>query len=582
MIRRLFTAPHFENEEDNFRAKFINGSAWIIILLLAISIVPQLIKATPDFTIIVLPSLIGVMVLALYFMHKGNLRLSGLIIVVLTWLGVTAQAFTAEGVKDVIVVTYIAIGLLASIIISWRTGGIVILASIAAVWILALSQINGFITPLVQGPGSYARDLTVILIVIAFLIYFSTIGLRDAVRRANVSEEGLLETNKELQELNQSLEQRVSSRTSELELANLRNEKRARQFEAIAQVAHATAAAMETEDLLSRLVEVISQQFGFYHAGIFLVDENREYAVLRAANSEGGKRMLQRGHRLAFGQTGIVGYVAATGTARIALDVGADAAYFDNPDLPETRSELALPLRAGTEIIGVLDVQSQQSNAFQPEDVEVLSTLTDQVTIAIQNARSFERTQQLLRDAQKTSGTYLQESWKVLQSQETFTGYIAMGSSVKKMSQPLSSSQINKALSSGQSITETGDRTVLAIPVRLRESIVGVLNIRLPEDHDLDPDEVDIAEAIAERLSLAIETALLLKTTQRRAEIERVTSEISGKISSTTQFESILRTAAEELSHALGGSEVLVQIQPTTPPDQEETPQRVEEKIHSS
>ena len=169
----------------------------------------------------------------------------------------------------------------------------------------------------------------------------------------------------------------------------------------------------------------------------------------------------------------------------------------------------------------------------------------------------------------------------MLQSQETFTGYIALGSSIKKMSQPLSSSQINKAIASGQSITETGDRTVLAIPVRLRESVVGVMNIRLPEDHDLDPDDVDIAEAIAERLSLAIETALLLKTTQRRAEIERVTSEISGKISSTTQFESILRTAAEELSHALGGSEVLVQIQPTTLPEQKETPQRVEEKMHS-
>lgn len=581
-IWRLFIPPHFENQEDNFRAKFINASAWLIIFVLITSIFFQLVNITPDFTIIVLPALIGVMLLALYFMHKGRLRLSGLIIVVLTWLGITIQAFTAEGVKDVVVVAYIAIGLLASIIISWRAGGLVILASIVTIWLLAYAQDYGFISPLVQSPKDYARDLTIILVVTAFLIYFSTIGLRDAVRRANSSEESLRTSNRELQELNQTLEQRVSSRTAELEVANQRNEKRAQQFEAIAQVARATAAAMETEDLLLRLAEVISQQFGFYHAGIFLIDEHREYAVLRAASSEGGKRMLQRGHRLAFGQTGIVGFVAATGTPRIALNVGDDAAFFNNPDLPETRSELALPLRAGHDIIGVLDVQSRESNAFQPEDVEVLTTLADQVTIAIQNARSYEMTQQLLRDAQKTSGAYLQESWKVLQSQESFTGYMVTGSNIRRLSQPLSSPQIHKAVSSGETITETGDRTVLAIPVRLREGVVGVLNIRLPEDHDLDPDEVDIAEAIAERLSLAIETALLLKTTQRRAEIERVTSDISSKIGSSTQFEAILRTAAEELSHALGGSEVLVQIQSTSQPEPDVAPQRPEEmKMHS-
>jgi GAF domain-containing protein len=402
------------------------------------------------------------------------------------------------------------------------------------------------------------------------LIYFSTTSLRDAVRRASTSEESLRNSNTELQQLNQNLEERVATRTNELESANQRNEKRARQFEAIAQVARATAASMEIEELLPRLVEVIGQQFGFYHAGIFLLDENHEYAILRAANSEGGRRMLQHGHQLAFGQTGIVGIVAATGTPRIAIDVGDDAAYFDNPDLPETRSELALPLRTGTDVIGVLDVQSTESNAFQPEDIEVLSTLADQVTIAIQNARSFEMTQQLLREAQKTSSTYLQQSWKVLQSQETYSGYQILGNTIKRLMQPVSSPQISKAVTSKRTVVEAGERPVLAVPIRLRENVIGIMNVRLSEGHELDPDEIDITEAVAERLSLAIETALLLKTTQKRAEIERVTSEISGKISSSTQFESILRIAAEELSRALGGSEVLVQIQSEILPEGQE------------
>jgi GAF domain-containing protein len=564
MIKRLFAPPHFERDEDNFRARFVNGMAWALIGLLAIAMIPQYITPTADFTFVVIPGLIGVMALTLYFLRKGYLTVSAIIIVVLTWIGITIQAATAEGVKDVVVVAYIAMGLLASLTINWRSGGIVILISIASLWVLAFLQVNGYINPVPEPPIAYAFDLTIIFVVIAFLIYFSTTSLRDAVRRATSSEEGLRQTNKELQELNQSLEERVSVRTTELETANQRNEKRAQQFEAIAQVARATAASMEMQDLLPRLVEVIGEHFGFYHAGIFLIDETREYAVLRAANSEGGKRMLQRGHRLAFGQTGLVGFVAATGMPRIALDVGSDAVYFDNPDLPETRSELALPLQTGSDVVGVLDVQSKEANAFQAEDIEVLSTLADQVSIAIQNARSFDITQQLLREAQKTSGSYLQESWKVLQSQESFAGYIVLGNTLRPLSQPVSSPQISKAIAHRQTIAEAGERPILAIPIRLRETVIGIMNIHLSEGHELDPDEIDIAEAVAERLSLAIETALLLKTTRRRAEIERVTSDISTKISSTTQFESILRTAAQELSRALGGSEVLVQIQPET------------------
>ena len=568
MIRRLFTPPTFDTDEQNFQAKFINGIAWILLGLLGFSMIFQLLKATPDLTIVVLPALMVVMGLSLFFLKRRYLRLSGLMIVVLTWIGITFQALTAEGVKDVIVIAFIAVALLTSLIISWRAGALVIVLSIAAIAVLANLQENGFIRPAFQPPGAYARDISVIFLVIAALIYFSTTSLRDAVRRASVSEEGLRASNQDLQELNQTLEARVSSRTAELEVANQRNEKRARQFEAIAQVARATTAAMKMQDLLPRLVQVISQQFGFYHAGIFLLDEEREFAVLRAANSDGGKRMLQRGHRLAFGQTGIVGYVAATGSPRIALDVGEDAVFFDNPDLPDTRSELALPLRAGGETVGVLDVQSRESNAFQPEDVDVLATLADQVTIAIQNARSFETTEELLKEAQKTSGVYLQESWKVLQSQETHTGYQVIANTLRRLAQPISSPQIMQALSQKTTVAETGEKSILAVPIRLRNDAIGIINIRLSDEHEIDPDDIDITEAVAERLSLAIETALLLKTTQHRADIERVTSDISGKISSSTQFESILRTAAEELSRALGGSEVIVQLQPVESPEQ--------------
>ncbi|MBC7250702.1 MAG: GAF domain-containing protein [Anaerolineae bacterium] len=173
-------------------------------------------------------------------------------------------------------------------------------------------------------------------------------------------------------------------------------QRRATQLAAAAEVARDATAILELNQLLDETVHLISEQFGFYHAGVFLVDERGQYAVLRAASSEGGKRMLERGHKLRVGQVGIVGYVAATGEPRIALDVGEDAAHFVNPDLPETRSEMALPLISRGRVIGVLDVQSTQPGAFSDEDVAILRTMADQLATAIENARLFEQTQRSL------------------------------------------------------------------------------------------------------------------------------------------------------------------------------------------
>jgi GAF domain-containing protein len=561
MIKRLFSPPHFENEEDNFRAKFINGFGLFLIAVLIAALIPQLGKRTPDYTFFVLLGLIGVMVVSLYIMHQGYLRLSGIVIVVLTWAGITFQALTAGGVKDVIIVAYVAVSLLASIIISWLSGTAFIILSIAAIVVLARLEVQGILAAADQPPTAYARDLSLVFLAIAALIYISTKSLRDAISRANQSEQALLATNKSLQELNAGLEGRVASRTTELEVANERNQRRARQFEAIAQIARFTTSNQDLENLLSRLTEVISEQFGFYHTGIFLLDEDHSHAVLRAANSEGGKRMLQKGHQLGVGQTGIVGFVSATGNPRIALDVGDDAAFFDNPYLPSTHSEMALPLQTASEIMGVLDVQSLEVNAFHQEDIEVLSTLANLVTVAIQNAQSYERTQQLLKEAQRTSGAYLRETWKAVQSQQARTGYLMTGNTLKPLGKTIMSPQIAQAVANKATVVEGGMNPALTIPIRLRDEIIGVMDIRAPEGHDWDHDDVDIAEAVADRLSLAIESSMLLEATERRAEIERVTSDISGKISSSTQFEAILRTAAEELSRALGGSEVVVQLQ---------------------
>ncbi len=209
----------------------------------------------------------------------------------------------------------------------------------------------------------------------------------------------------------QGLETRVAERTAELAQASDQMQYRAGRLQAVAELAHAIAAIQDPAELLSRLTHEISNRFGYYHTGIFLLNPEKSYAVLEAANSAGGARMLARHHRLRVGQVGIVGYVAGTGQPRIALDVGQDAVFFDNPDLPDTRSEISLPLKVGEQIIGVLDVQSVQPAAFSQDDIALLSTLADQVAMAIQNTRLYADSLHTVRELQAAQRQYLQQMW---------------------------------------------------------------------------------------------------------------------------------------------------------------------------
>jgi GAF domain-containing protein/methyl-accepting chemotaxis protein len=402
----------------------------------------------------------------------------------------------------------------------------------------------------------------------------NTSAIKDTSKKLEIKT-GISEVNQLVDSFNNMIdtlrtnEEQLQQKTTQLDAQNeelqtsLRQlDKRANQFETISQIMSATTSLEGIQTLLPRIADVISERLGFYHTGIFLLDENHEFAILRASNSESGRQMIERGYKLKVGETGIVGYVTATGYPRIALNVGADSAFFNSPDLPATQSEATLPLRIAGKIIGALDVQSTERNAFQPEDIKALETLADQVALAIQNSNSYEAMQELLEKAQKAAGTSLRDAWLTLQSQEEHAGYRASSNATEQLNKPVTSETIQRAIKSRQTVVETGTSAVLAIPIRLRDEVIGVMNIRGIDNREWNADEVDIAEAVAERLSLALETSLLLRSTQHRADIERITTDVTSRIGASTRFDIILQTAAQELSRALGGSDVLVQIEP--------------------
>lgn len=174
--------------------------------------------------------------------------------------------------------------------------------------------------------------------------------------------------------------------------------RRADQFRTVAEVGETVSGLIELDEVLNNTVNLIRDRFGFYQVSIFLVDEAKTWAVVRASTGEVGKIMVDRPHRLEVGGQSIVGYVTARARPRIALDVGQDAVHFKNPLLPDTRSEMALPLIARGMVIGALDVQSVEANAFQEEDIETLQIMANQLATAIENARLFEQTQRRLMD----------------------------------------------------------------------------------------------------------------------------------------------------------------------------------------
>ncbi len=347
-----------------------------------------------------------------------------------------------------------------------------------------------------------------------------------------------------LQELYADLEQKVVDRTRGLE-------RRAVQLETAAEVARDAAAIHDVDELLEETVALISDKFGFYHAAIFLLDDTGQYAVLESASSPGGRRMLERGHRLEVGEKGIVGYVAEAVESRVALDVGKDAVHFVNPDLPETRSEMALPLVAGGEVIGVLDVQSTQVGAFDDEDVAILEVVADQLALAIENARLLEESRQAVREMRAARGDYIRTAWARLNQQ---AGFEYDRVSVRSVDPP-SSSILHQALEAGEVVAMSNPEdqwAALSSPLRLRDQVIGVLSLEDADGReDWTEDEIELVEEVSEQVALALENTRLFQETREMAQRRALVNEVLQAASTSLEPENLLHKAAEAISTRL-------------------------------
>ena len=247
-----------------------------------------------------------------------------------------------------------------------------------------------------------------------------------------------------------------------LQNANLFSESRrlSAQLQSAVEIARATSETLAQEELLRRAVHLIQERFGYYHAGIFLMDDTRQFANKREATGEAGEEMKRRGFKLAVGSQSVVGSVTYTGKSLLVNDVTKDSIHRANPMLPDTRSQLGIPLKIGQRILGALDVQSTQFDAFTPDDVAVLQTLADQIAVAVDNARSFE----LVQRSTETARSRVAELSTLFDFSQTMSGISLQTEEIAETTILRMVEILGGAVSSGLSIlnTETGTMEVVS------------------------------------------------------------------------------------------------------------------------
>lgn len=556
MIERLLAflaPPRFANDPDRTQQ-----AALLHVVLVTLFFI--LLVAGPLFSVVlpggtasaeILSTLTVLLVMwgaLLLFLRTGRVRLVAVIVLIAMQVSIVLVSMLSNGIRNTVHVGQALFVIFAALIFG-PVGGFTA-AAVATVVNLALYA--------AQTTGIYAFDVPAQpvpadIVLQAALFFVSALLMSEAIRRQQTALKNAQSAAEALERTRQELEARVDERTQALS-------RRAMQLQAAADVARAIATIDDLDQLLTQVTYLISAQYGYYHIGIFLIDDAGEYAVLRAANSPGGQRMLARNHRLRVGEQGIVGYATGFGQARIALDVGADAVFFNNPDLPETRSEMALPLRQGGQVIGALDVQSNEPNAFTQEDVQTLQTLADSVAVAISNVQLLEQLQRSLQAERQAAGNIARQGWeRFLQARGEF-GYRTDGRHLAPVSDGQGEWHPDMVDAHRFGLTVRNSDHVVAIPLKLRNQVVGAVRLQKRANDAWTAEEIDLMETLTEQLGVALESARLYADTRRRAANERLTSDITTQIRETLDMDTVLQTAIRALGERLGLARVEVRL----------------------
>ncbi|MCA9893902.1 MAG: GAF domain-containing protein, partial [Anaerolineae bacterium] len=286
----------------------------------------------------------------------------------------------------------------------------------------------------------------------------------------------------------QNISDRIEALSQELVTQTAR---RNRDMRVAGRLGHEMVTISDLDTLANRAINLICTSLGYYHAQLFFVDDFKEFAILTYSRGEAGKKLLDQGHRIPLNVDtfSVVGNAARENRAIISDDTETDDKYHRfNPLLPDTRSELALPMTISGDVIGVLDIQSNKPHAFISDDLPTFQLIADQLAIAIHNARLKNESNTRVTEIEMLNRRLTREAWSQLdEDQEIVTDF-------------------------GAAFSEQ-DQTLNA-PIRVRGEEIGSLAIGLAADESFSDEDQIILDAVANRVALALENARLFQETQ--------------------------------------------------------------------
>lgn len=569
-FRRFLIPPVFENEEKTRVGGLLHTVLFAFVTAAAVITLAAAVfyAAGPDsetaFTL--MSGVVMTLIFAglLFLARRGHLQLVSVLFLSLTWALITVWIYAVSGISsDSSSLVYALLIVLAGLLLGGRAALIMTgVSSIAAVGAY-LAEVSGLLV-VVDLPISLADPLFVIipLILTGALLRHAMKNISDALERAQSNERAQLEANRELELLRSSLEQRVTERTQELE-------RRSVQLQVATEVSRVVNSILDMEELIWQVAKLIQERFDLYHVGLLLLDEAGEWAVYRAGSGEAGRELWEKGFRLGVGGTSMVGWCTARAQARIAQDVSIDAMYVPHELVPETRSEVAVPLIARGQVLGALSVQSDRVGTFDPMTVSALQTMADQVAIAVDNARLYTESQQALEASRRAYGQLSQRAWRELLRSRIDWGYAFDQQTILPVEGDWQPEMI-EALRTGQIVVhgpemvpgENGaEEPVLALPLRVREDTIGALGFyKNAGDRAWTPAETVLLQRLVDQLGAALESAQLYQETQRRAAREQAIRQITERMRSAVEVETILQNTVAELAKALGVPRAYVRL----------------------
>ena len=541
-LKKFFFAPTFEDERTSRSARYLNSILNLGFLLVIVLII----SGQYAFVVNIAFLFMAIFMLGMHLLlHAGKVKLTSALFVMIIWSGMTYLAWIGGGVKDFGLIIYLILIFLASLLGYIQLSGLLIALSILSIWVLYYAETRGFFVPVAETLLADTFSLTSIFVLFGAILYFTITDLEGALSKSKEGEQELIARNETLLKLQEELQEN----TRNLELTSEKTQAQALRLQAIAKIAQKIALTKNTEALLPEIVKQTRESFDFYYVALYLLSADKKHLHLKATNIENDQKTSSQNKQVEVGQTNVVSKVAYYRKPYVIFDDGDDAVDSNDPDLPETHSQMVLPLIYGNALLGVFDIHSKVHSAFDESDVEAFSIFANQIAIVIENTYQLERAQNALAEMEEISRNYIRQEWSQLLKSKRERGALYVHGDVENIEE-------NQVLEQGGEGVSS-----ITIPVKLRNEIIGTMKVSSGEkDHTWKKEDIELVQAIAERAALALENARLLEDTQRRANKEGVISQFANTISEVSQTEKLMSVAVSELQKILQATEVSFEL----------------------